>query len=304
MNSSRSRARFRGLSGAGQRDPAELQLREPHQLREARRARRRGRPARWRSWSRRPRRGRSPGTPRRRSAAARGSRRGLPARLSRRRAGTSRWDCSDARRRSRACAARARASSASRWMRQPASGRMHERVAHEAHGLERGEHVEERVARRGDQDLVARIGEQLEEQRVALAAARRQQQVLRIDGLAARGVVGADRGPRAGEAAGIGLVVERRGRGERGEDLGLRVAQPARVGFELVRSRMRAPARGARPAPRPARSAPDRRRSARRSGAPEPPGRGAPVAGRACQSGEAAAEASRPRRSSAAGPRQ
>jgi hypothetical protein len=94
-----------------------------------------------------------------------------------------------------------------------------ERVAHQPDALERGERLEERVARRRDQDLVARLGQQLEEQRVALAAARRQQQVFRGDGFAARGVVGADRRPGGRKAAGVGFVAERRRGRERGEDL-------------------------------------------------------------------------------------
>ena len=106
---------------AGERDPAELQLREPRQLREARE----------REGERAPRGGEARLAGRAAPVVEEdlvGDQREPAARAERFQPGAlvglhdrSRWDCSDARRRRRACAARALASSASRSMRQPRS---------------------------------------------------------------------------------------------------------------------------------------------------------------------------------------
>jgi hypothetical protein len=95
-----------------------------------------------------------------------------------------------------------------------------QRVGREGDALERGEKIEQRVARPRDQELVAGVGQQLEEEAVGFAGRGGQKQALGVDGEAAPAVVVSDggacfgeaaRGRRVGEGARIG-----EGGGERG----------------------------------------------------------------------------------------
>jgi hypothetical protein len=95
-----------------------------------------------------------------------------------------------------------------------------ERRGLEAHVIEVGEEVEERVGGLGNEDFVAGVEEQAEEKTVGLAGAGGEDDLLGIDLRAVAGVVGAD-GFACGEAAaGLGIVVEGAGIREGVEKIG------------------------------------------------------------------------------------
>ena len=107
----------------------------------------------------------------------------------------------------------------------------------EGHGLEAdvvegGEEIEERVAGLQDEDFVAGVREQAEEKAVGFAGAGGEDDLLRIECNAVVGIVGADGLAGGEEAAGLGIVVEGAGIGERGEQ-GRRVGEAAARGIGL-----------------------------------------------------------------------
>ena len=81
-----------------------------------------------------------------------------------------------------------------------------QRIGRQAHALERGELIEQRIARRRHEHVVAGIAEQLEQPGVGLRRRRRQRDALGIDGDAVALVVRGDGGARRRQAARRRLV--------------------------------------------------------------------------------------------------
>ncbi len=75
--------------------------------------------------------------------------------------------------------------------------------------LNRGEKIEERIARMRDEDFVAGLAEQSEEERIRLARAGRQNEMLGIDAGALLFVIANHRIPRGSQAFRVGIVLER-----------------------------------------------------------------------------------------------
>ncbi len=86
----------------------------------------------------------------------------------------------------------------------------------DADGVQSGEEIEQRVGRAGDQDFVARVGQQFEDERVGFAGAGGEENAAGVD---ASGVIFGDCGASGREAGGGGLIAERAGVGEGGENL-------------------------------------------------------------------------------------
>jgi hypothetical protein len=90
-----------------------------------------------------------------------------------------------------------------------------ERRGFEAHIVERGEKVEERISGLCDEDFIAGIAKQAEEEAVRLAGAGGEQQLVGIERHAVAGVVFTDSLARGENAFGLRIVVKRAGIGER-----------------------------------------------------------------------------------------
>ena len=90
---------------------------------------------------------------------------------------------------------------------------VHERVLDHAHRFESGEKVEQRIRRARDQDFVAGVGQQFEDERVGFAGAGGEQNTAGVD---ASGVIFGDCGASGRHSGGSGLIAERARIGQRG----------------------------------------------------------------------------------------
>src|SRR5262249_395933 len=112
-----------------------------------------------------------------------------------------------------------------------------ERIGHEGDVLERGEEVEERIRRRGDEHLVAALAEQLEDPAVGLAGARGETDAIGGDREATLFVVAGDGLARGRVTEGGGRVRGAARVAEEGHEIGATEADARGVALSEIDER-------------------------------------------------------------------
>ncbi len=113
-----------------------------------------------------------------------------------------------------------------------------QRVRVRTNTFERGEMLEQGIARSRDKDTFTRVAQQLEQPAVRLTAAGRQYDVCRIDAGAAAALIGGDGVPSRRKAEGVRFVPQRLGGSERREQaVGIWDRRARRIRFGEIGNR-------------------------------------------------------------------